>query len=93
MIEYNECQPIVLFPLGIACQTTNPTSATTSDGVASLIITGGTPPYTITWSPILWPGGTPPTPSATAGAVDVYSIFTINGGTTWFGFEGGLNFL
>jgi len=49
MIEYNECQPITIFPLGIACQTTNPTSATTSDGVASLIVTGGIPPYNILW--------------------------------------------
>lgn len=49
MPEYNECQPIVIFPLGIACQTTNPSSATTSDGVASLMVTGGTPPYNILW--------------------------------------------
>lgn len=49
MIEYNECQPIVVFPLGIACQATNPTSVTTSDGVLSLIVTGGTPPYNILW--------------------------------------------
>ena len=54
---------------------------------------GGSPPYTISWGSIKWPGGTPPTPSAAAGMIDVYSIFTPDGGTTFYGFEGGLNFV
>lgn len=49
MPEHNECQPIVIFPLGVACQVTNPSGMNTSDGSATLIVTGGTPPYNITW--------------------------------------------
>ena len=49
MPENNECLPIVIFPLGVACQVTNPSGPNTSDGTATLIITGGTPPYNITW--------------------------------------------
>ena len=49
MPTYNECEPIVIFPLGIACQTVNPSNSTSSDGAATIVITGGTPPYNITW--------------------------------------------
>jgi hypothetical protein len=49
MPENNECQPIVIFPLGVACQVTNPSGSNSSNGTATLIITGGTPPYSITW--------------------------------------------
>ena len=50
MPENNECQPIVIYPLGVACQVTNPSGANLSNGSATLIITGGTPPYNITWA-------------------------------------------
>jgi len=49
MPENNECQPIVIFPLGVACQVTNPSGPSLSNGSATLIVTGGTPPYNITW--------------------------------------------
>ena len=50
MPENNECRPIVIFPLGVACQVTNPSGQNTSNGTATLIVTGGTPPYNITWA-------------------------------------------
>ena len=46
----NECEPITLFPLGVECEVVNPSGPNTSDGVMSLVITGGTSPYTILWS-------------------------------------------
>ena len=36
-------------------------------------------------SGVKWPGGTPPTPGAAAGNVDVFVFTTPDGGTTWFG--------
>lgn len=45
----NECAVITIFPIGATCNVINPTDTETFDGVASLEITGGTPPYTISW--------------------------------------------
>ena len=46
----NECNVVTIFEMGVSCLTVNPSSNSSSDGAASLLITGGTPPYTITWS-------------------------------------------
>lgn len=50
ILKRNECDPIVIFPLGVSCVGTNPTLTTISNGELSLIITGGTPPYDVFWS-------------------------------------------
>ena len=47
--EANECTPATLFPLGVSCFVVQPSSPESSDGVVSLVITGGTPPYNILW--------------------------------------------
>lgn len=49
MLEANECEPIVIYPLGISCESINPTAANKSDGSATVIITGGTSPYSVKW--------------------------------------------
>ena len=50
-VEQNQCNVITLLPLGVSCETTNPSSVDSADGSITLIITGGTAPYTgITWS-------------------------------------------
>jgi hypothetical protein len=47
----NNCDVFTLFPLGVECVTvSNVSSLTSSDGVLSLNITGGTTPYSIVWS-------------------------------------------
>ena len=46
----NECKVVTIFPLGVECDTTNPSTSLALDGIASLIITGGTAPYNIHWS-------------------------------------------
>jgi len=45
----NECDVITIFPLGVTCAVQQPSSDISFDGAATLIITGGTPPYTISW--------------------------------------------
>lgn len=50
---------------------------------------------TITWpssTTLKWSGGTAPTLTTTANAVDVLVFETINGGTTWYGSLVGANF-
>ena len=45
---------------------------------------------TITWpSTVDWAGGTAPTLTATANGVDVFVFYTIDGGTTYYGFTAG----
>ena len=49
---------------------------------------------TVTWpGTVDWPdGGVAPTLSTGSSAVDILTFITPNGGTTWFGFLGGLDF-
>ena len=35
--------------MGVTCLVTNPSTFTSSDGSATLIVTGGTPPYNVSW--------------------------------------------
>ena len=50
---------------------------------------------TIVWpSSVRWPnGGVPPTRTTAAGASDVYTFFTFNGGVTWYGNLALLNYV
>lgn len=76
----NECDVITIFPMGVDCMVIQPTSPTSFDGSVGLIITGGTPPYSINWevggnSPALTNIG-PGKYNATV--VDYYGDFTAN---------------
>jgi hypothetical protein len=56
----------------------------------SLMFVGDGTPRTITWpASVKWPNDVPPTLSASNGAVDVFTFFTRNGGTTWYGIIAG----
>ncbi|MEY4572286.1 MAG: hypothetical protein RLZ10_1512, partial [Bacteroidota bacterium] len=74
----NECIPTTVFDMDVECLPTNPTSPSASDGSISLLISGGTAPYTTTWSN----GNTNPDifnlteGSYTATTVDYYGDFT-----------------
>lgn len=46
----NSCNIITLFPMSVQCSVVNAYSPETNDGGVYLIITGGTPPYSITWT-------------------------------------------
>lgn len=50
----------------------------------------GTGGWEATWpGSVVWPGGSAPVLSADPGAVDVFVLFTVDGGTEWFGFPTG----
>jgi hypothetical protein len=63
----------------------------------TLVITCGNSLYSVgfdtlgTGAPV-WAGGTPPTNTGTVGRTDIVSYVTYDGGTTWYGMVGGLNF-
>ena len=50
----------------------------------------GTGSRTVTWSTVVWPGGTAPTITSTASKQDIYSFFA--DGTNWYGGVIGQNF-
>jgi len=68
--------------------------ATGKEGSVKLYIEqGGTGSYTVAWSAsetVLWASATAPTLSTGVGDIDVILLVTVDGGTTWFGFVGGL---
>lgn len=67
----------------------NPGSSGTASGFVLKVIQGSTA-RTITWpSSVDWPGGTAPTLSTGNDNVDVFVFFTIDGGTTYYGFTAG----
>jgi hypothetical protein len=48
---------------------------------------------TVTWpAAVKWPGATAPTLSTGASDIDIVTLVTRDGGTTWYGFLGGLNY-
>lgn len=80
------------------------TAAITTFTIANVALTGNACAVTfifttdgttraITWpTGTVWPGGTGPTMTATVNKRDIIMLYTVNGGTTWFGFVSGQNF-
>jgi len=67
-----------------------PSSGTGYEMTVEIIQDSGASGYTVTWpASVTWAGGTTPTPTATANAVDVFAFYTTDGGTTWRGFTRG----
>lgn len=49
--------------------------------------------HELTWpASVRWAGGSPPAISRAANAVDIYALFTRDGGATWYGMVGGKGF-
>lgn len=50
----------------------------------------GTGGWAATWpGSVVWPGGVAPTLDTTASTLEVLTFFSLDGGTTWYGFEAG----
>jgi hypothetical protein len=89
------CEAGNSFSLVLSAATTFTFTNPPASGTAytfSLEITqdSGASGYAVTWpSSIDWPGGSAPTLTATASAVDYFVFTTRDGGTTWRGFTAG----
>ena len=84
--------------IGTIAVTNIPSKAGTAVGF-TVVITCGNALYTVNFDlinsvigSIKWPGGSPPAATTTVGNTDIVSYTTYDGGTTWYGFVGGLNF-
>jgi hypothetical protein len=69
----NSCSVVTIFPMGVDCVTVPASSTYANDGSMSLIITGGTSPYTILWS-----NGAQNTTSLTGVTAGFYSATVID---------------
>lgn len=68
----------------------NPTASGDACSFTLRLAQDGTGSHTFAWpASIDWAGGTAPTITATASRYDVYSFFTVDGGTSWSGFTAG----
>jgi hypothetical protein len=71
----------------------NPPASGSAGSITLILHQDGTGGRTLAWpASVRWPGGAAPSVTGTAGAVDVLSFVTTDGGTTWFGFLGGKDF-
>jgi hypothetical protein len=75
----NECGVITIFPMGVRCITTDPSTSLSSDGIVSVSITGGTAPYTVTWvdGPTVPTYNNLPNGTYTATTVDYWGDYTV----------------
>jgi hypothetical protein len=64
-----------------------PTAVAGKSFIIILTQNGG---FTVTWSTVVWPGGTPPTLTSTAAKRDIFSFFS--DGTNWYGATIGQNY-
>lgn len=61
--------------------------ASPGDSFTIFVIQDGTGGHTVTWPTVEWDGGTEPTQTTAANAVDWYGFVTPDGGDTWRGVQ------
>lgn len=70
----------------------NPPASGTSYALTLKIVQDSTT-RTFSWpASVNWADGTAPTLSTGSGAVDIFTLYTTDGGTNWYGFTGGQGF-
>lgn len=71
----------------------NPPASGRAGSFTLIVRQNGTGGWTLTYpASVKWAGGTPPTLSTAASAIDILTFCTVDGGTVWFGFLAGLAF-
>lgn len=72
---------------------TNPPASGSAGSLTLILKQDAVGGYAITWpTSVMWAGGTAPTLSTAANAIDVLTFVTVDGGTSWYGFLSGANF-
>jgi hypothetical protein len=80
------------FTVDANCVFTMPSGLTSGKAISfTAILTDSGGPRNITFTGVKWHAGTEPTAMSAASAIDIFSFLTIDGGTTWYGFIGGLS--
>ena len=70
----------------------NPVSSGTAQGFTVIVTQHASTNYNITWpSSVKWQFNVAPVITTTANAVDIFTFFTIDGGTKYYGFVAGQN--
>lgn len=79
-VTVNECDVITIFPMGVTCSVVNTFGRTGSTRSATLVVTGGTPPYNFLWENGNTTGTIINLPSGTYNAVvtDAFGDFVVN---------------
>lgn len=66
-------------------------SSTHSVSITIIFTADGTA-RAVNWpNTVIWPSGNAPSITSTAGKIDVFSLISTDGGSTWMGFVGGQN--
>ncbi len=50
LLSGNSCNIVTLLPLGLECDSIDASTPESNNGLLTLYITGGTPPYNVNWS-------------------------------------------
>lgn len=70
----------------------NPAVSGTASSFTLILIQDGSGGHTPTFpGTVKWAGGSAPTITATASAIDILTFLTTDGGTSWYGFAAGLD--
>lgn len=96
-VDLDLAQPANVFDVTMDQDTTltfsNPPASGRAGSFTLILRQDGTGGWTATFpGGVDWEAGTPPTLSNAIDQIDILSFITVDGGTIWFGFLGGLNF-
>jgi len=71
----------------------NPPASGKAGSITIILAQDATGGWAFTWpASVKWAGGTAPTLTTTAGSIDIITLLTVDGGTTWYGMLAGGDF-